>query len=280
MFMTLPTEKKGPSLNQAMSPSPTLSQSSVANFHFQPQNAGVPPNASHGSSSAQLKSGDHGDDHVAQLLAMAGASVNRSSAAKNSSDVENALKVDSLLRDLFPDRYKDKETPVAAAIPPKKVKGKTKSKKASVGGAQQYGLGAPRPARKPDDFADEDEDEENYRTDEGDEFDHRRKSGGGGGDLLGGLEQQLKMLKKELRTKDDKIQRLTEHSMMMANQMDKLRGEVARLNARLHEAQMELEVTTHHRPVGVFYFISLRHASSLTRSMYVGLRIGERGSLG
>lgn len=172
--------------------------------------------------------------------------MNRSSATKNSSDVENALKVDALLRDLFPDRYKDKETPVAAAIPPKKTKGKTKSKKAAVGGAQQYGLGAPRPPRKPSDYADEDEEEENYRTDEGDEGDYRRKSsGGGGGDLLGGLEQQLKMLKKELKTKDDKIQRLTEHSMMMANQMDKFRGEVARLNARLHEAQMELEVTTH-----------------------------------
>jgi hypothetical protein len=279
--MSLPTEKKAPSLNQAASPSPTLSQSSVANF--QPHNVGVPPIVSHGSSSTQLKSGDHGDDHVAQLLAMAGASVNRSSAAKNSSDVENALKVDALLRDLFPDRYKDKETPVAAAIPPKKAKGKTKSKKASVGGAQQYGLGAPRPARKPDDYADEDEDEENYRTDEGEELDRRRKSGGGGGgggDLLGGLEQQLKMLKKELKTKDDKIQRLTEHSMMMANQMDKLRGEVARLNARLHEAQMELEVTTHHRLVFSVPCDTHHHHRHRYHRLFAGLGTGERGSFG
>lgn len=53
----------------------------------------------------------------------------------------------------------------------------------------------------------------------------------------------MKLLKKELKVKDDKIARLTEHSMMMASQMDKWKGEVARLNARLKEAQTEIEVT-------------------------------------
>lgn len=62
-----------------------------------------------------------------------------------------------------------------------------------------------------------------------------------GADLLTGLDGQLKLLKKELKTKDDKIARLTEHSMMMANQMDRLKGEVARLNARLRDAESEIE---------------------------------------
>lgn len=62
-----------------------------------------------------------------------------------------------------------------------------------------------------------------------------------GADLLTGLEGQLKLLKKELKTKDEKIARLTEHSMMMANQMDRLKGEVARLNARLRDAESEIE---------------------------------------
>lgn len=69
-------------------------------------------------------------------------------------------------------------------------------------------------------------------------------SSGGASELLGGLDNQLKLLKKELKVKDDKIARLTEHSMMMASQMDKWKGEVARLNARLKEAQTEIEVTS------------------------------------
>ena len=44
--------------------------------------------------------------------------------------------------------------------------------------------------------------------------------------LLSSLEQQLRMLRKELKTKDDKITRLTEHAVMMGNHMDKLKGEV------------------------------------------------------
>lgn len=41
------------------------------------------------------------------------------------------------------------------------------------------------------------------------------------------LEQQLKLLKKELKVKDDKLARLTEHAVMMGHHMDKLKGEVA-----------------------------------------------------
>lgn len=40
------------------------------------------------------------------------------------------------------------------------------------------------------------------------------------------LEQQIKLLKKELKSKDEKISRLTDHAVMMGNHMDKLKGEV------------------------------------------------------
>ena len=41
------------------------------------------------------------------------------------------------------------------------------------------------------------------------------------------LEQQLKALRRELKTKDDKITRLTEHAVMMGTHMDKLKMEVS-----------------------------------------------------
>ncbi len=44
--------------------------------------------------------------------------------------------------------------------------------------------------------------------------------------LMQSLDQQLRLLKKELKTKDDKITRLTEHAVMMGHHMDKLKGEV------------------------------------------------------
>lgn len=44
--------------------------------------------------------------------------------------------------------------------------------------------------------------------------------------LMASLDQQMKLLKKELKSKDDKITRLTEHAVMMGNHMDKLKGEV------------------------------------------------------
>ncbi len=47
------------------------------------------------------------------------------------------------------------------------------------------------------------------------------------GDVLGTLEGQLTLLKKQLKAKDEKIMKLTEHSMMIANHMDKLKGEVS-----------------------------------------------------
>ena len=40
------------------------------------------------------------------------------------------------------------------------------------------------------------------------------------------LETQLRAMRKDLKAKDEKIARLTEHSVMMANYMDKLKGEV------------------------------------------------------
>lgn len=44
--------------------------------------------------------------------------------------------------------------------------------------------------------------------------------------LMASLDQQLKLLKKELKAKDDKITRLTEHAVMMGTHMDRLKGEV------------------------------------------------------
>lgn len=51
----------------------------------------------------------------------------------------------------------------------------------------------------------------------------------------------MKLLRKELKVKDDKIYRLKEHADLMAAHMDRLKGEVARLNAKLHQAEQELE---------------------------------------
>ena len=56
------------------------------------------------------------------------------------------------------------------------------------------------------------------------------------------LDQQLRLLKKELRAKDDKIARLTEHAVMMGHHMDKLKGEAAHLTVQLREANLELDV--------------------------------------
>ena len=51
-------------------------------------------------------------------------------------------------------------------------------------------------------------------------------------DVLSTLEGQLKLLKRELKVKDEKIVKLTEHSMMMANHMDRLTGEVMTANRK------------------------------------------------
>ena len=40
------------------------------------------------------------------------------------------------------------------------------------------------------------------------------------------VETQIRALKKELKIKDEKIMRLTEHASMIATYMDKLKGEV------------------------------------------------------
>lgn len=60
--------------------------------------------------------------------------------------------------------------------------------------------------------------------------------------VLDSLDGQLKLLKKELKIKDDKIVRLSDHCNMMANQLDRYKGEVARLNAKLKDAETEIEV--------------------------------------
>lgn len=65
--------------------------------------------------------------------------------------------------------------------------------------------------------------------------------------LMQSLDQQMKLLKKELKAKDDKIARLSEHAVMMGHHMDKLKGEAAHLTVQLREANLELDVSSRNR---------------------------------
>lgn len=64
-----------------------------------------------------------------------------------------------------------------------------------------------------------------------------------GGDVpsIAHLELQLKTVRKDLRAKEDKLARVTEHSMMLSSHMDKLKGEVALLTMKLRDADLELQ---------------------------------------
>ena len=66
----------------------------------------------------------------------------------------------------------------------------------------------------------------------------------GGGDSSApktSLEIQLKNIKKELKLRDERLQRMTEHNMLLTNQNESLKGEVAHLNMKLRSAEQELE---------------------------------------
>lgn len=82
--------------------------------------------------------------------------------------------------------------------------------------------------------------------------------------LMQSLDQQLRLLKKELRTKDDKIARLTEHAVMMGHHMDKLKGEAAHLTVQLREANLELDVSSE-------IDMQLKAAQSITLLWFIGL---------
>jgi hypothetical protein len=112
-------------------------------------------------------------------------------------------KVESLLMELFPEKYNQ----------PKQKN----AKKKKAGGSSKYqqlkGLSAQqRPSILSNHYDEEDSDREN-------DADPTKN-------VLSGLENQLKLLKNQLKVKDEKIMKLTEHSVMMANHMDKLKGEV------------------------------------------------------
>jgi hypothetical protein len=139
------------------------------------------------------------------------------------SGVDEATKVDNLLMELFPERY-------AGKVSKKKLKDKTlkKDKPKQVTNAliliqrafviicafylknqqQHFGLAAARVQRE----------EEEEEEEEGSEVQPK--------DVLSTLDSQLKLLKKELKVKDEKITRLTDHSTMLANQLDRYKGEV------------------------------------------------------
>ena len=148
---------------------------------------------------------------------------------------DQGAKVDALLMELFPEKYnqKAKKGNAVGGSKAKKAPSSTTTSTKTV-----YGLAAAPPKSVMPHRHDED--------DEDDEDDHHHGGGGrGGGDVLSTLDSQFKVLKKELKQKDDKIIRLMEHSSMLANQLDRYKGECARLNSKLHDANMELEAKEH-----------------------------------
>lgn len=52
---------------------------------------------------------------------------------------------------------------------------------------------------------------------------------------------EVKSLRKELKKKEEKLQRVTEHSVMLANHLDKVKGESALFAEKLHKKEMELQ---------------------------------------
>lgn len=137
----------------------------------------------------------------------------KSAPYRTDEDKANALRVDALIKELLPDRY-----------PPKKKKGA--AKKAAVA-KSYYGLNDPKTASADDD--------------DSDIFGVRSGHKNDPTDALSSLDLQLKQMKRELRAKDEKIARIMEHNTLMASHMERLKGEIALLSAKLHEADMELE---------------------------------------
>jgi hypothetical protein len=88
---------------------------------------------------------------------------------------------------------------------------------------------------------------DNNGAEDVDDDDSDGAGGGGGGyssvqaDQLQKANADVRRLKKELKTKDDKVMRLTEHSMMLGGALDKARGEASLLTVKLKESLGEIE---------------------------------------
>lgn len=181
------------------------------------------------------------DSEISQLYAKIsdGHSLHSGSSSGNSkvnvvakeSAAENAARVDALLMELFPERMeKDK---------------KKASKAAKKGGKQSYGMGVVGGSSgKAHDIAhylnaaSNNHQASRYGSTEDSAVAVSSVHSGGGGTsggssgdaVLTSLESQMRLLRRELKGKDDKLARVTEHSMMLAAHMDRLKGEVRHSN--------------------------------------------------
>ena len=145
------------------------------------------------------------------------------------SDEDSARRVDALLNELLPHRNAKavvfgSQQQVQGGS---KAKGQQRRMKQQITeppsghhqhSSQQFGLGAVGPRRS---LAD------------GDEFEGSMNETR--------LENQIASLKKEMRARDDRLSRLTEHSMALSNHCDQLKSEVSQLQQKLRTAELELE---------------------------------------
>jgi len=150
-------------------------------------------------------------------------------------DEDSARRVDALLNELIPGRTKATHGPKSKAMagssvsqqqppPQRKIKPSAQSVASSGGagaGPHQYGLGAIGPRRSLSDA-----------DDLGAEGDIRYQQS---------LESQIAVLKKDMRARDDRLSRLTEHSMMLSNHCDNLKAELAQMQQKLRTAELDLD---------------------------------------
>ncbi len=174
----------------------------------------VPPAASSGESMPP--------PDIAALRASLKANISPTKDLKNISDIEkeNAAKVDSLLASLNllpkdrknnkPNFRKPGATPPLQEANANMLKHPKSNKKA----AQVYGVGATPVIDDP--------------------IEVQRRS-------QLSQEQQISALKKELKMRDERLSRLTEHSMLLTSTCDDLKGQVSTLTSKLNgfEGQME-----------------------------------------
>jgi len=164
--------------------------------------------------------------YYASLLTKKGATddVGHTVAAAMPSEEDSARRVDALLNELLPHRN-TKSVVLGTQQGGTKTKGTQKRTKIVdppsghyQHSSQQFGLGAIGPRRS---LADGDEIEGSMNETR--------------------LENQIASLKKEMRARDDRLSRLTEHSMALANHCDQLKVEVSQLQQKLRSAELELE---------------------------------------
>lgn len=170
-------------------------------------------------SSVHSVHGEHGDGPSSDVQALLN-SVNKENKEKKERTKEeneaNAFRVDALLMELFPEK-----ADLFADLNGGKGKGKKAQQKKS------YGMGAKntqelRYSQSTGDTTQEDEPES-------------------APDALQQANTEIKRLKKEMKTKEEKLTRVTEHSMMLGAHMDRVKGESAVLSNKLKDMTLELQ---------------------------------------